>query len=290
MEIPGIDPSLLNKPLEELALPNTQKDEGIQVKNADALLPKEDTTSVTTTVPDSDEEGKVPYRRFKKFHERALEAEREAEFWKNRAMEVQTRPIERDYYQPPAPNQYIEPTFQGPDWERFKALFAGADENAVKEAYRLEVQRIAAVEERAVQRAEETFNQRSEMQRQEFRGNRDYLDEWTDEASDLAGRSLTEEEQIALLDVMDEFSPKNDEGKIESPITPQQALRIYQMQNSAHSQRRETRDALARASSASSGGETSVAVTPKENNQQFNAQLGWRANFRRLTGRDPDNS
>lgn len=282
--------ALLQKPLNELALDKEQS-EGIQITGADALMPKE-TPADMGSAPTSDDDSKVPYRRFKKFHDRALEAEQEAEYWKNKALESRTaqEPNYQNYYQPPAPNQNVEPVFQGADWQRFQALFAGADENAVKDAYRLEVQRTAAIEERAVQRASDAFEQRSQNQRQEVRANREFLDTWTDDVSDLVGRDLSDDEQVALLDIMDEFSPKNRDGIIEAPLDPSQALRIFQMQNSGHSQRREARNAVASMSSVSSGGDTSVAQKPQENNQQFNAQLGWRANFRRLTGRDPDSA
>lgn len=285
VDIPGFDPSILSRPLNELALDNKEV-EGIQVTGADALL-QEKTEAAADAVSEPEGEGKVSYSRFKKFHDLAKEAQMEAEYWKNKAMEPQSRP-EPNYYSPPAPNQYVEPQFQGADWERFKALFQGADENAVKEAYRLEVQRIAAVEERAIQRAADVFEQRTQQQRQEYRTNRASLDEWTEEASELIGRNLTDDEQIALLDIADEFSVKDNEGRIEALMNPEQALRIYQMQNSAHSQRREVRNAIAAASSSSSGGDTTVVPQAAENNQKFNAQLGWRANFRNLTGRDPN--
>lgn len=288
MDIPGFDPSILQRPMSELSL-NNQQSEGIQVTGADALMPAQ-TEGGDDASQTPDGESKVPYRRFKKFHDAALEAQKEADFWKARAMDTQTRPepTYQSQYQVPAPNTYVEPTFQGPDWDRFKALFSGAEENAVKEAYRMEVQRISAVEDRAMRRAEERWEQRSQNQRQELRANRGFLDDWTDQVSDLAGRDLNDDEQVQLLDIMDEYSPKDSEDRIEAPISPESALRIFQMQASQHSARRQVRNALAATSSASSGGDISVAQAPAENNQNFNAQLGWRANFRKMTGRDPD--
>lgn len=288
MDIPGVDPALLQRPMSELPKLDKTPEEGVQVTGAEALEPKQD-SGATGTPGSSEEDTKVPYKRFKKFHDRALEAEQEAEFWKQRAMETQSRPEpNQNYYQPPAPDQYVEPVYGGPDWDRFRALFAGADENAVKEAYKLEVQRSAAIEQRAIQRAQEAFEKRSQAQTQELRANREYLDDWTDQAEDLFGRTLTDDEELALLEVMEEYSPTDKDGRIENPISPEAALRIYQMQTSQHSQRREARNAIASVSSASSGGDTTVAQQPKEQNKDFNAQLGWRANFRRMTGRNPE--
>ncbi len=285
MELPNIDPALLAKPLNELALPKEEGMDGMHIANPDGLQGK-DTPVATDATPASDDEGKVSYRRFKKFHDEAKEARQEAEYWRQQALQTQ-HPEPQNYYQAPPPAS-IQPVYEGADWENFKSLFAGANEDAVKTAYRQELQRIAAVEERAYQRASQAFDQRSQSERQAFRVNREYLDEWTDDAADLLGRDLTDDEQVQLLDIMEEYSAKDTDGMIVAPMNPDQALRIYNMQNaSAHSERRAARAAIAKTSSSGSSSDTSVATTPQQDNHQFNAQLGWRTNFRRLTGRDP---
>lgn len=289
MDFPNIDPEILNRPLSELELPEAQKtNDGIQIPTTD-VGELQNPEEGTTPSPSSDEQGKVPYRRFKKFHDMALDAQREADFWKQRAMETQTRPEPRqEYYHVPNPAD-IEPSYSGADWERFKALFSGADEEAVKSAYRLEAQRFAAVEQRAMDRAVEAFEQRSKQEQETYSQNRNFLDDWTDEAADLAGRDLSSEEELALLDILDEFSPKDREGKIGAPISAEKALEIMELQQTrSHSNRRQARNAIAQISGPSAGGETNIGATPEEQNAKFNPMLGWRANFQRITGKNPN--
>lgn len=283
----GMDPDLLQRPMSELALPADQRTDGVQVTGADALT--EDNQGGEAVAPQSpDGESAVPYRRFKKFHDLAKEAQEDAEYWQRRALQLEQTPApqQQNGYQIPL-SSTVEPVFSGPDWERFHALFAGADEEAVKSAYRMETQRMASVEQRAMERAISAFEERTNQQQEQMRSNVSQIDEGLEEAADILGRALTPDEEMALLDIQDEFSPKDRAGNILALMPVEKAVEIYQTrQTRTQSPRREARNAIAAMSSASAGGDTSGAQQPAERNSNFMPNLGWRANYKRVTGKD----
>ena len=280
------DPSMLTRPLSELNY-DTPRDDGIQVEGADALLNSKAEEGAGTS-DESADESKVPYSRFKKFHDLAKEAQEQAAYWREQA-EQRTQRQESSRYEAPAPSN-IEPQFQGTDWERFKTLYGGADENAVKEAYRLEMQRISAVEERATQRAIEAMEQRAGAEQKAYQQNLSVLDENLEAAADIMGRALKPDEELAILEIQDDYSPKDRNGRIEALLPIEKAVEIYEMQ-SARSQapRRQARNAIAGLSGSSSGGDTSVAPSTTEQYSKFAPNMGWRANFQRMTGRNAGN-
>lgn len=283
----SIDPSLLAKPYNELPKLNGEEQAGIPLSTGVEQEPK--TEEVAEVSSSSEEEGTVPYRRFKKFHDAAKDAEREAEFWRNRAMEVEER---RSYQEPQRP-QYQTPnfaptTYQGdlpPYWVQLYG-----DSDAARQAYSVELQREQYITHQAFERAEEAYEQRQVQREQAVTANRQSIDSGLEEAADILGRDLTPNEELALLEIQDEFSPKDRAGNIMALLPAEKAVEIYQMQQTKvqQSPRRAVRQAVAAVSGSSSGGDTSVSVSQTDINQKFMPTLSWRANFKRLTGRDPN--
>lgn len=273
-----LDPSMLNKPMSELgiALGGNEEGgtEGIQVTIPEGMEGHEKKEEVTVASEESDDKSKVPYTRFKKFHDRALEAEEEADYWKRQA---QRQNEDRNTYEPAIPNVQINANYESADFDRFKRLFAGQDNAEIREAYKLELERAASIEERATQRAMEAIERRSSQEREGYRENLSVLDQNLEEAAEILGRDLSSEEEIALLEIQDDYSPKDREGNITALIPVEKAVEIYEMQQ-RNSPRRQARNAVAALSGGSSEGEGSAS---EQQNKDYNPRGGWRQVFRK---------
>lgn len=273
-----LDPSMLNKPLSELAITpgEGEKDggfNGVPVTGIPEGVKDGEKKEETEVAPkSSDEDSKVPYSRFKKFHDRALEAEEEADFWRRKAQQREEVP-ERESYRAPAPAD-VEVSFEGADWQKFKNLWGDSDQ--AKEAYRIEVQRVAAIEERATQRAMDAMERRSSQEQETLRDNLGELDQHLEEASELLGRDLTSDEELALLEIQDDYSPKDRNGNITALIPIEKAVDIWQLQQ-ARSPRRQARNQVAALSGGSS--ESEGAELSGQQKTDYNPRGGWRQVF-----------
>jgi len=274
-----LDPSMLNKPLSELGITpgegEKKEDGGIPVTIPEGLLPQEKTEEAKQEPASTEPEGesKVSYSRFKKFHDRALEAEEEAEYWRRKAIE---REEAKPQYEPPVPDVQVAPDYDSADYGRFKELFAGQDNENIRRAYKLELERVAGIEARATQRAMEAIERRSLQENEAYRENVSALDQNLEEASEILGRRLTSDEEAAILDILDEWSPKDREGNIVALMPVEKAVELYEAQQ-ARSPRREARNQIAGLSGGSSGGEADTSGASKE----YNPRGGWRQVFKR---------
>lgn len=264
-----LDPSMLNKPLSELGIaPGADTgNEGIPVVIPDGVPAAEPKGEDKDASDEPAGESKVPYSRFKKFHDQAIEAQEEADYWRR---EAQRR---EDVYRAPTPAD-VNVLYEGDDWLKFKTLWGDNDNS--REAYKIEVQRIAAIEDRATERAMQAIDRRSSQEQEVYRGNLDTIDQNLEEASDILGRSLTSEEELAILEIQDDYSPKDRDGNIEGLIPVEKAVEIWQMQT-ARSPRREARNSVA----GLSGGGTSGGEATPEQNTTYNPRGGWRQVFKK---------
>lgn len=264
-----LDPSMLNKPIGELDIKPGQSEggEGIPVIIPDEMKPADKKEEEADTSGASDDDSKVPYTRFKKFHDRALEAEEEATYWRRKAEQRE------EVYRAPAPSN-SQVAFEGDDWLKFKTLWG--DNEQSREAYKIELQRVEAIEDRATQRAMEAMERRNSQEQDAVRGNLNALDQNLEEASDILGRQLTSDEELAILEIQDDYSPKDRDGNIEALIPVEKAVEIWQMQT-ARSPRREARNAVASLSGGSATGDGGDN-TPKAG-ENYNPRGGWRQVF-----------
>lgn len=271
LDFSKLDPSMLNKSISELGIKpgdGEESTEGIPVVIPEELRTAEKTEEEQrVSSPKSEDEGKVPYTRFKKFHDLALEAQDEAAYWRRKAEER-----EGSRYHAPTPSD-ITPVYEGDDWFKFKTLWGDSEQS--REAYKIELQRTAAIEERATQRAMEAIERRSSQEQEIYRENIGLLDQNLEEASDILGRSLTSDEEIALLEVQDDYSPKDGNGNITALIPIEKAVEIWQLQQ-ARSPRREARNQIAALSGGSSAGEEGAS---ESSSKDYNPRGGWRQVF-----------
>lgn len=207
----------LDKPAfgkDALKIEETQPKETVPEETTPESQPKVDKVEDNAPSPaENGDETRIPYSRFKKVHEKALEAEREAEFWRKKAEETQT-------YRAPAPQEEELPTY----WVN---LFGDSD--ASREAYKLEQIRFQNLKKEALEefkREQETIKYQQEEAVQQSLS---VIEEGLETVSALAGRDLSEKEKEKILDIIDEYSPKDKDGNYVAHIPFEKAWDIFKV-------------------------------------------------------------
>lgn len=212
---------------------------------------------------DSVEENKVPYSRFKKFHDRATEAEAEADKWRQRAEELEQSRIRYD----------VKETEEMPSY--WMELYGNSE--ASQKAWQIQERREQEVEKRAYEAGQRGAEELEIKHRQRIEGNVSMIDDNFEDLSDFVGRELTAKEQSSILDIVDDFTPKDENGRYAGPlITFEKAWEMYELkQGSAKISQRKDRDSVAALSGTSSQGSTDATA---EQNKNWNplARGTWR--------------
>lgn len=207
------------------------------------------------------EETKVPYSRFKNIHTRAIEAEAEAEKWRLRAEEIEsskTSVSTESYEAMPS------------EW---KDLYG--DSEASEKAWKIQQKREQAIEQRAYEAGQRGARELETLQREKVNSNLNVIDQNFESLSAFVGRDLSEKEQSAVLDIVDNYTPKDADGNYQGAIMDfDKAWEIYELkQNSGKSQTRQSRDNVASLSGTNTQGDTAVNA---EKDKNFNP-LDWNA-------------
>lgn len=207
----------------------------------------------------SEEESKVPYSRFKKFHDRAIEAERERDEWRTRA---EIKPT-------------IEAQTELPD---FWVKNYGSDENS-QEAWKNQLRLNEQIKEEAKQEALEAVRNERYQEDQRTEENIETLDNHLELVAGAAGRDLNEKEESAILDIIDDYTPKDDNGNYMGAIlSADKAWEIYELkQQATKGARTKTRDSIASLSGTQTRGEPTIT----DKDASFNP-LDWNSYQRRL--------
>lgn len=214
------------------------------------------------------EENKVSYSRFKTIHQRALDAEREAERWRTKAEEIeQSRTSRRDTEE--------SNTDMPVSWVKLYG-----DSEASQEAWKIQQQRETEIERRAYEAGQRGAQELKQIENARVNENLSMIDENFEDLSALVGRNLTEKEQSSVLDIVDNYTPKDDEGNYLGAImTFDKAWEIYELkQNTGKTVQRKSRDAVASLSGTNTQGDTNVEA---EKDKNFNP-LDWKAWKKRI--------
>lgn len=203
-------------------------------------------------------ETQVPYSRFKKFHDKALESEREAEMWRQRAEE-----LEQSRYSN-ARSDNNESTEMPSYWVELYG-----DSEASQKAWKIQQRREEEIEQRAYEAGQRGAQELEYRQREVINSNVVTIDENFDYLSDVIGRDLTAKEQSAILDIVDDYTAKDSDGNYLGEIMPfDKAWEIYELkQNTSTLSKRRDRDEVASLSANPSQGD---ADFQKEQNRNFN--------------------
>lgn len=198
-------------------------------------------------------ENKVPYSRFKNIHNRALEAEAEAEKWKQRAEEIeQSRITRRD----------AEETEEIPSY--WRDLYG--DNDASKKAWTIQQRHEEEVERRAYEAGRRGAEELEIRQHERIESNVASIDERFEDLGARIGRDLTANEQSRILDIVDRGTAKDHYGKYTGELMPfDYAYEILESEkSSASSARRQSRDSIASLSGTSSQGNTEVKTDSEQ--------------------------
>lgn len=216
---------------------------------------------------DSDEKSKVSYSRFKKFHDLAkesqAEAERlraEAEEWKRKANAIESK----------------ESTSEMPDF--WKELYG--DSEASKKAWQIQSRANHDLVEQAKREAREAIREETRAETERVEQNLENIDSSLDSLNDYAGRVLTEAEQSAVLDIVEEYSPKDDYGNFIATIPFEKAFDLLEVkQQASKTSKVQSRNNVASLTNTKTQGAPSDDQV--ERNKNFNP-LDWGAALRRL--------
>lgn len=246
--------------------PNAQKPEDLVEKPTDSQ-PEENKVEAAPVEPvesvEETEEQKVPYSRFKKFHDRALQAEAEAAEWRSKAQ----RSLE--------PERESESEVPG----YWKELYGDSD--ASLRAWKINERAQQELIEKAEARALEAVQSERQQETERVRSNEELIDQNLEALQDYAGHQLSEREQSAILDIVDEYTPKDDDGNYLGATIPfEKAWDIYELkQQVSKAPRNQSRDRVAALNSSQSQGEPNS--DQQEKNTSWNP-LDWSAYKKRL--------
>ncbi len=181
---------------------------------------------------------RVPYSRFEKVNQRAIEAEKELEILKRQAAENPTRSTSEPH-QGELPDYWVE-------------LYGDSDLS--RKAWTAEQKRITAIEDRA---AESAVRNLQKVQQEEAKRVEDTVEEMENAFQDFGAqlkREFSDAEQSAILDLMDDLTPKGEDGKyLVSPLTfLEKSVQFYDLQNQSKVSKK--REAKQKAASLTGGG------------------------------------
>lgn len=132
-------------------------------------------------------------------HQRAIEAEKALRAYEAE-MASRPEPVSAPAYDDEAlKKHYIE-------------LFGEGE--LTEKLYQAELARLASIEEKAAERAFERFSRMGQEQEEIINQRVESFDRAFEELSVVEGKDFTDEEQVALLDIVEEYSPKDSDGKL----------------------------------------------------------------------------
>lgn len=191
-----LTPEQLNKPIDDVATPvvvepATESSPALEVETAAP-------TPTVTTEEVEVEEAKVPKSRFLTMHSRAVEAEKallalQAER-SQQTVEAQTEPETHEL-----PDYWIE-------------MFG--DSEASQRAFVAEQQRLSTIEDKAAERAYQRLENREKDEEARTQEIIESFDSAFEELGIVTDKEFTDDEQVAILDIVEQYSPKDKEGKL----------------------------------------------------------------------------
>lgn len=210
---------------------------------------------------DGDVDQKVPYSRFSKVYERATNAEREAEEARQRYQDLLEQRQERRQ------DTIQEVDTSDPLWKAVEKLWGNTPE--AKNVYLAELEKQQIMEERAERKAIESVRYQQETESRAVAQNEETIDGRLEGVASMLGRDLTEPEELAILEIVDEYTPKGEDGNYLGDTLPfDKAWEIYELkQGAASASGKKARSVATQATSSQSEGEPSG---DSEKNKRWN--------------------
>lgn len=193
-----------------------------------APLPADQEGTVPQT-PTEEDEQKVPYSRMKSVIDARREAERRADEAEERLNQVLSR--ETPSYRQETPE--VEP-YNG-SLPSYWAKMYGDNDNS-RLAYSYELERQEALREEFRREALQAVREERNYESQVIATNERTIDERLEDLSYSLGRELSEREEEALLNIADEYTPKDRDGNYSGDLIPfDKAWEIYNLQQAQSS-------------------------------------------------------
>ncbi len=220
---------------------------------------------------DKEDEQRVPYSRFAKIREERDKAEREAE---------EARDLVRSLSQRREPEATYAPSSYDEDYAREVRRLYG-DTPVADEIIAIQTRQMRAIEERAERRAIEAVERVRERETEVLSQNESIIDKRLESLESRLGRTLNENEQDALLEIVDEYTPTGEDGKYLGEILPfDKAWEVYELRQEKKSlTSRQSRNPALAASSARSSGEPSSSGS---NSTQPMSSNNWKSFYDRI--------
>lgn len=242
---------------------------------ADAPLAENGEKEPLTSPGEGDvSEQKVPYSRFETVSRRAREAEEAAEDAQRKYDELLShREASRE-----DTTQHEPESYRGSLPVYWVKMYG--DNDVSREAYAYELERQSSIREEARREALEAVREERTTEGKVLSQNERIIDDRLDSLSNYLGRSVTEREEAALLDIVDEYTPKDDEGNYAGDLIGfDKAWDIYQMSQGASASRtRQARSGAVMATGSRSSGEPTGQA---KDNSDFNPR-DWNAYKKRI--------
>jgi hypothetical protein len=215
-----------------------EHDEEEEVKEAEPVVSKEEVSS-SPEKDDVADKARVPYSRFETVNERAIRAEERLRLLEEQQAQTEEVKVETDI-----PKEWTE-------------LYG--DNEEAKRAYGIQLKLNEQMLEQATEKTYERIQGREKEESERVESNLEQIESSLEDFQESLGRKLTEQEESALLDVQDEFTPKGEDGKYVAPlISPDKAFEILTLrQQGAKNSKYQAKNRVVSLTGASSDGDIS---------------------------------
>lgn len=173
---------------------------------------------IAESEPEEEEEERVPKSRFLTMHQRAVEAEK------------LLRQLEADRANQPEKQEAV---FADDESIRKHYVELFGESELTDKLYRAELARLTSIEDKAAERAFERLSQQQQQAERQIEERVESFDFAFEELTAQSGKEFNDDEQVAILDIVEKYSPKDQSGKLigEYLMPLDQAYEIYQVQN-----------------------------------------------------------
>ncbi len=251
MNIPQAELDKLNKSTTEGIFDENENNEDEAVIEEQIKPQVEEPVSASTEEDAVADKARVPYSRFESVHERAIRAEERLKLLEEERASSKTSEVSTEIQ---LPEEWVE-------------LYGDSD--AAKRAYGLQVKLNERLQEEATNKVLEQIKNKDKEEQEFISKNIEEIDNSLIELSNNLGRKLSETEESAILDIQDEFTPKDNDGKYIAPLlSPEKAFEIYSLrQEKAKVAKTQARNRVVSITSATSEGDISNSSADYRPNQ-----------------------
>ena len=207
----------------------------------------EEKVSESTDEDSVADKARIPYSRFETVNEAKIKAEARAELLEQQLEEARKG------------SKTVESSTDIDLPEEWVELYGDSD--AAKRAYALQI----GLNERLIETAETKVFERIQNQAKEeqemVNKNLEIIEDSLAQFQEKLGRDLTEVEESAILDIQDEFTPKDENGSYVAPLlSPEKAFEVYELRTAtAKAHKVQAKRGVVSLTGASSEGDVSAS-------------------------------